>query len=692
MSAKKKIEELREQIRTHDHLYHVMDRPEISDREYDKLFAELQKLEADHPELFDPHSPTQRVGAEPMKAFAKLAHRIPMLSLQNSYSLEEISDFDGRVKKVLGRPDEQIEYVCEPKIDGLSLELVYENGLLISAITRGDGSTGENVTANAKTIKSIPLKIDKLSSIPIFEVRGEVVIFKKDFSKLNDELQEAGEEPFANPRNSAAGTIRQLDPRITAERPLRFLAYAHGSIEGVEFNTQREFLEALREYSFPTLIDPKIENIDKLKKSLSGKTLTDYNPLPLSCVCTTLEEVNEYYRFMGEIRKQLPFEIDGIVIKVNNRKLQDELGFVARSPRWAVAAKYEPEKSTTIVNDILIQVGRTGALTPVAVLKPVEVGGVTVSSATLHNQDEIDRKDIRIGDHVVVHRAGDVIPEILEVLLDKRPKTAIPYKIPSSCPECKSPAIRGEDESVTRCSNSNCPAILRQSIKHFISRDAMNIEKLGDKIVDQLVNSGLVKSFADLYRLTAKSLLELERQGEKSTNNLLTNIEKSKQCGLDQFIYALGIRFVGETTARHLANKFQTIEAFLKANEEELLQVQELGEKTVSIVLKALKDPNFTSQVKELLKVGVTPRQEQKVTKASKLTGKSVVITGTLPQPRQSIEKLITEHGGIISSSVSKKTDYLLYGDEAGSKLEKAKQLKVTMVDWPQFQILLNES
>lgn len=687
-SAKTQIENLRRAIQKHDHLYHVLNKPEISDREYDQLYQDLVALESQFPSLVDPHSPTQRVGSKPSDAFEKISHRLPMLSLQNSYSKEDLTDFEKRFLKILGeaRP---VEFSCEPKIDGLALELVYQYGLLTAAITRGDGTVGENVSSTAKTIRSIPIRVEALKKYPVFEVRGEVVLFKRDFEKLNEELIEFGEEPFANPRNAAAGTLRQLDPRVAAQRPLRFFAYSHGQLEGAAYSTQRQFIEALRDFGFPVLADPTVSSLLDLTKVIAQERNLNSLAPALSCVCNTIAEVHAYYDLLGEHRHRLPFEIDGIVAKVNDRKVQEELGSVARSPRWATAAKYEPEKAKTRVKEILVQVGRTGALTPVAVLEPVEVGGVTVSSATLHNQDEIDRKDIRVGDRVVIHRAGDVIPEVLEVIVSDRPKTSKKYKIPSTCPACGSSAVRRDEESVSRCLNPECPGILRQSIKHFISRDAMNIEKLGDKIVDQLVAANLVKKFVDIYRLKEGDLLGLERQGKKSVANLLASIEQSKKCNLDQFLYALGIRYVGITTAGHLANRFKSVEAFLSATEEELLQVEEIGEKTVGVIVETLRQQSFHKNVAELLAAGIKPTLQQESLVSNVLSGKVFVITGTLPEPRPSIEKKIASHGGTVASSVTKKTHYVLVGEEPGAKAEKAKLLKIDIIDWPQFQKLI---
>ncbi len=531
--AKKTLQEqahkLREQIEAHNYAYHVLDKPAISDREFDKLFEELLKLEKEHPELRSPDSPTMKVGGVVLDAFVKKEHRTPMLSLQNSYSEEEIVAFDERVRKVLG-PSEKIEYFCEPKLDGLAIEIIYEKGRLTHAITRGDGLTGEDVTHNVRTIKSVPLKLRK--EIPLLEVRGEILIFKEDFKNLNDEQVEEGEEPFANPRNAAAGTIRQLDPNITANRPLRFFAYGLGDSRGIEIKSQEILFSEFKRLGLP---------------SMGGNFTT---------TCETVDEVLKYYKKMEGRRRSLDFDIDGVVIKVNSWRLQTELGFVARSPRWATAAKYEPEQAETIVEDIRVQVGRTGALTPVVVMKPVQVGGVTITNATLHNQDEVDRKDVRIGDTIIVRRAGDVIPEVVQSIVEKRPKGAKAFKIPDKCPACGTKAVRMEGEAATRCPNILCPARIKQGLMHFAGRRAMNIEGLGDRWIEILVDQGMVKSFSDLYRLTTKDLLTLERQGEKLANKIINNIEESKRAGLARFIFALGIKFVGEQTAKYLAKKY----------------------------------------------------------------------------------------------------------------------------------------
>lgn len=693
--AEKRIATLKAEIGQHDYDYYVLDRPTISDRDYDRLFQELLDLEQAFPDLLTPDSPSQRVGGAALDAFDKVPHRTAMLSLSNSYSPDDIAAFDERVRKVLERKGE-VDYFCEPKFDGLAIELIYEDGTLVGALTRGDGAVGENVITNVRTIRSIPQKLALKDPPKLLEVRGEILMFKKDFAALNETQQEQGVVPFANPRNAAAGSLRQLDPRITASRPLRLFAYAPGVIEGVTFKSQQEFEAALEESRLPTVgIAPPDESFEafekrtetELKSFLQGK-----GPRPaLARVCTGADQAIRYYHFIEKIRKQLPFDIDGIVVKVDSFRLQLELGFVARSPRWATAAKFQPEQAETVIREIAIQVGRTGALTPVAVMEPVKVGGVTITNATLHNQDEIDRKDVRVGDTVVVQRAGDVIPEVVRVVTEKRPKTSVAFKIPHKCPVCGSPATRTEDEVVTRCTNLLCPAIVKNSLIHFIGRRAMNIEGLGERMIETLVDEGLVKSFSDLYRLTFEDLIALERQGEKSVTNTLESIEQSKTTTLPRLIFALGIRFVGETTAKTLAKEFGTIENLMSASLEQLLETKDVGEKVAESIAKAFSNKVLRKEIESLQKLGVRYEAVEKKAKSgsTKFDGKKFVITGTLPIPRDDVKDLIEANGGTVSGSVSKKTDYVVAGEEAGSKLDKATELGVAVLDWDGFQALL---
>lgn len=693
--AQSRIAELIETIQYHDRLYYNKDTPEIADYDYDLMFNELKDLEAKNPELLRIDSPTQRVSGHPLEKFEKAPHRKPMLSLQNCFNEDDLKSFDLRLKKNLGS-DKPIEYFCEPKFDGLAIELVYEKGILTRALTRGDGSVGEVVTQNIKTLKSVPLSLpDKANSL--LEVRGEVLIFKSDFLELNQMQQDSGGNPFANPRNAAAGAIRQLDSRVAAQRPLRLFCYAPGAIKNLSFESQTEFLQHISDCNLPTLRLGSFKQVknafQKLTRSKKVMTSLQIPETPMSCSCLSIDDAIIYYRELMMTRQFLPFDIDGVVIKVNHYQTQEELGQVARSPRWAIAAKFKPEREQTLVEDIQVQVGRTGALTPVAIMKPVSVGGVTITNATLHNQDEIDRKDVRIGDTIEIHRAGDVIPEVIRVVTSLRPKGTKPYKIPPQCPVCNESAELAEGEVVLRCVNPTCPAIMKEGLKHFVSRRAMNIDKLGDKIIDQLSENGLVKHFSDLYKLRQADLLSLERQGEKSSSNILESISASKNPPFARFIFSLGIRFVGEQTARILATRFRSIDALLNVTEDELLKVDDVGPKVANSILSALSKKSFQKEIQELLKVGVSieKMKDPYLEKAkSVLLGKSVVITGSLPMERNEIKEIILAHGGKSPGSVSKKTDFILAGDAAGSKLEKAQELGVQVLNWDEFQKLIN--
>jgi DNA ligase (NAD+) len=655
---KKRHTELKRLIHHHNELYHTHDKPEISDYEYDKLFQELLDLEAKYPHLDLSDSPSKRVGGEAISSFQKVAHRKPMLSLANSYSVEDILDFDQRVKKFL-RSDSTVEYFAELKLDGLSMELIYEKGVLVRALTRGDGTVGEDVTHNVKTIKTIPLKLKAKNPPPLLEVRGEVLIFKKDFLKMNEAYEEMDEDTFANPRNAAAGTVRQLDPKIAASRPLKFFAYALGDFEGISFKSQKNITEVFKSFGLPVLEDE------------------------LTTLASDPDEVVAYYKKIEKIRPKLEFDIDGIVIKVNSLALQEDLGLVARSPRWATAAKFKPEQAETVIEDINVQVGRTGALTPVAIMKPVKVGGVTITHATLHNQDEIDRKDVRIGDTVFVQRAGDVIPEVVAVNHDKRPKNAKPFKIPLECPSCGVKAHKGEEDAVLRCENPHCKSKIKESIKHFVSRRAMNMEKIGDRLVEIFIEQGFVKNFSDLYKLKKDQLLSLERQGEKSVENILNSVETSKKTTLARFIYALGIRFVGEQTAKLLADHYVTVENFMKTGQEELETIPEIGPKVSESILESLKDKAFQ---KEVLKISEFLEFE-KSTRSTEgpLSGKSFLVTGTLPVKRDEAHELIEKNGGKLLSGVSSKLNYLIVGDDPGSKVDKAQSLDVKIISWDEL-------
>jgi DNA ligase (NAD+) len=619
-NIKSEHERLKSEVKKHDRLYHQKDKPEISDFEYDTLFQKLLKYETDNAGLDISDSPSQRVGGDAISQFQKIAHRKAMLSLANSYDANDILEFDLRVKKFL-RSENTVEYFAELKLDGLSMELVYENGKLVRALTRGDGIVGENVTHNVKTIKSIPLLIPHKE---LLEVRGEVLIDKKDFAEMNRQNAENNLAEFANPRNAAAGTIRQLDPKIAASRPLKFFAYALGEYSGIEFNS----------------IDEK--------------------------------------------RSKLPFDIDGIVVKVNLFKLQDDLGLVARSPRWATAAKFKPEQAETVIENIIVQVGRTGALTPVALMKPVKVGGVVIANATLHNQDEIDRKDVRIGDTVVIQRAGDVIPEIVRVIESARSKNSKKYLISENCPSCNTKAIKDIEDVVSRCPNPFCQAVVVESIKHFVSRRALNVEKVGDKLIESLVDKKIIEKFSDLYILDAKKLSQLERQGDKSIENTLSSIEKSKKTTTAKFIYGLGIRFIGEQTAKLLADHFLTVENFMKAEATELETIPEIGPKVSASILKWTNDSRLQKEISDLLKCGFIFEAANR-NLDGKFSGLSFLVTGTLPVKRDDAHGFIEKNGGKLLSSVSSKLSYLVVGDDPGSKAEKAQSLDVKMISWDEL-------
>lgn len=647
---------LKEKISLYDHQYYVLDAPTITDYQYDLLFNELLSLEKENPGLDLSDSPSQRVGGRVLDSFIKADHRTPMLSLSNSYSVEDLADFDERVRKFL-RDDSAVEYFCEPKFDGLALELVYESGLLVRALTRGDGVTGEDVTHNIKTIRAIPLKLTTKRPPALLEVRGEVLMLKADFAALNESQQENGQQTFANPRNAAAGTVRQLDSRIAASRPLHFFAYALGVAEGISFATQEEVEDCFAEMGLPT--------VDRRYRSVG----------------TGPDAIKAFYEKIESLRSSLPFDIDGVVIKVNQLRLQEDLGLVARSPRWATAAKYKPDQAETVIENIVVQVGRTGSLTPVAVMRPVRVGGVTVTNATLHNQDEIDRKDIRIGDSVLVQRAGDVIPEVVEVIVSKRPASAVPFLIPEKCPSCRHKTIKLDDEVIRRCANPLCPAVVKESLKHFVARRAMNIDKVGDKIIEALVDAGLVKTFSDFYGLKKEDLLKgLERQGDKSAENIIVSIKKSRKTTLARLIFSLGIRFVGEQTAKALSNHFVELEAFLKATPEDLVAVPDIGPKVASSISEWLGNPAI---VKEAQKLAKELEIETPTRKADgKLSGLSFLITGTLSVKRDEAKDLIESNGGKILSGVSSKLNYLVVGDDPGSKLDKAQSLGVNVIGW----------
>lgn len=667
-TAAQQCAKLRAEIEQHNKRYYQLDDPLISDAEYDGLFRELQNLEALHPELQTADSPTLRVGSTPLKQFAEVTHRTPMLSLNNAFSEEEVSAFDERVREGLGV--EQVEYAVEPKFDGLAITLSYVNGIFVQGATRGDGSVGEDVTENLRTIRTLPLHLPQ--AFPLVEIRGEVLMMKKDFLALNKAQENKGEKQFANPRNAAAGSLRQLDSRITASRRLSFFAYGVGAVEGVQLPpAHAEQMGWLK-----TMAVPVAEQCD---------------------VVRGVQGLLDFYHNIGEQRSKLPFDIDGVVYKVNTIALQQRLGFVSRAPRFAIAHKFPAEEALTTVLDIEVQVGRTGALTPVARLAPVFVGGVTVTNATLHNQDEIDRKDVRIGDTVVVRRAGDVIPEVARVVLEKRPQPAPPrfdlHKQHPLCPVCGSRVSRQEDESTWRCTGGlYCPAQRKQALWHFASRRAMDIEGLGDKLVEQLVDQQLLRTPADIYQLRFDDLVALERMGEKSANNLLAAIEQSKKTTLARFIYALGIRNVGETTAKDMARNFGSLENLMAAEEARLMQVRDVGPVVAQSVVAFFAEPHNREVVAQLRERGMHwPEHAEEAVQVLPLSGQTFVLTGTLNMSREDAKASLEQLGARVSGSVSKKTNYVVAGAEAGSKLDKAHELGVTVLDEQQFLQLLHD-
>lgn len=658
MDAKKRITELRELLNFHSHKYYIEDNPEIQDYEYDKLYHELLDLEEKNPHLITADSPTQRVGGQAEDAFTKVVHEVKMESLNDAFSIEELYAFDRRVKDAI--TSNSIEYIVEKKIDGLSVSLEYEDGLFKRGSTRGDGEIGEDVTNNLKTIRSIPLKlsIPQGMALPYLEVRGEVFMAKKDFLDLNERQEAMGQKLFANPRNAAAGSLRQLEPSVTASRKLDIFVFNIQRADGISFDTHSEALCLLKKLGFKISPDFKI--------------------------CSNIEEViNEIHR-IGEERGSLPFETDGAVVKIDSLPLRELLGSTSKAPRWAVAYKYPPEEKKTLLKDIIIQVGRTGALTPNAVLEPVRLAGTTVSRATLHNEDYIKERDIRIGDEVWVRKAGEIIPEVLGVDFSARPKNAIPFKMPENCPVCGAPAIREEQEAVTRCTGIECPARLFRSVLHFSSRDAMNIEGLGPALIEMLLEKGLIKGIADLYTLHNKrqELITLERMGEKSVENLLHSIEASKENDLSKLLFGLGARHIGKRAAQLASEYFKTMDALMAATSEEIQKVEEFGEKMAISLESFLKQEQTIHTINLLKEYGINMESKALGQKTGVFTGLTFVLTGTLPTySRAEATELIEKRGGKVSGSVSKKTSYVLAGEEAGSKLDKAVQLGVNIID-----------
>jgi DNA ligase (NAD+) len=661
---KERLDALRRELRHHNYRYYVLDDPEISDARYDRLLRELEDLEARHPDWITFNSPTQRVGARPLEKFETVAHSVPMLSLENGFTREEVLEFESRIKRVLKR-DIEIEYTVEPKMDGLAVELIYEEGSLVRAATRGDGYVGEDITQNIRTIRSIPLTLlmDGVSPPGRLEVRGEVFLRLKDFREYNRRREEAGEPAFANPRNAAAGSLRQLDPRITAQRPLFFFAYGLGSTTGLPLATQWEVLQSLSGWGIP---------VNSFIKKARG-----------------IEACWDFCRELEGRRHSLPYEIDGVVIKVNDWSLQVELGVKSRSPRYALAFKFQPSQETTRILKIEAQVGRTGVLTPVAHLEPVQVGGVEVSRATLHNQDEIERKDIRVGDTVIIQRAGDVIPEVVKVIASLRTGEERSYELPAHCPVCRSPVVRLPGEAAHRCTNPNCSAQIKESIRHFASKGAMDIEGLGEKMVDQLVEKGLIRDYGDLYGLTREVLVPLERLADKSAGNLVEALERSKQVALNRFIFALGIRFVGEHVASVLAGYFGSLQALSAAREEELLSIREIGPQVARSVRAFFDNPRNQEVVGRLLGSGVRLKGE-KIGGLKPLAGKTLVLTGRLTGfTREEAKARIEALGGKVAGLVSSKTNFLVAGEEPGSKLDKARELGVKVIGEEEFEGIL---
>jgi len=665
--AKKEIAQLREQINNHNYRYYVLDDPLIADAEFDQLFKRLQTLEKQYPELITSDSPTQRIGAPPLKAFASVAHAIPMLSLDNAFTEEDIRAFDQRIHERLG-VTKDIEYCCEPKMDGLALSIRYENGRLIQAATRGDGEVGEDVTENVKTIKMIPLHLRGHDYPSVLEVRGEVFMSKKGFAALNKQAAEKDEKVFANPRNAAAGSLRQLDSHITAKRPLELYCYGVGVVKGKHL--------------------PK-----KHSEMLAHLSQWGLRVSPLIKVVHGIEGCLAYYQHMMTKRDSLAFEIDGVVYKVNSLAEQEELGFVTRAPRFAIAHKFPAEEAYTTLEAVEFQVGRTGALTPVARLKPVYVHGVTVSNATLHNQDEITRKDIHIGDTVIVRRAGDVIPEVVGVVKARRPKQTKKIVFPKHCPVCHSTIEKIPGEAIARCTGGLfCPAQRKENIKHFASRRAMDIEGLGDKLVDQLVDAQLLSSVADIYHLSQDQLQELERMGEKSAQNILVEIQKNKKTTLARFLYALGIREVGEATAKQLAQHFKTLPALQAATEEALQSVPDVGPVVATHIAHFFHEPHNRNVIQQLIKAGIH-WEAVKTSSSLPLQGKTFVITGTLSDlSRDEAKEKLEMLGAKVAGSVSSKTSYVVVGEDPGSKLDKAKELGVAILDEKAFHAMLKRT
>ncbi len=659
LDAKKQIEQLSEELNRYNYEYHVLDQPTVSDYEYDQKMKQLKDLEEQFPEFITADSPSVRVGGQPLDAFEKVQHTIPMLSLGNAFNETDLKEFDRRVRE--GASVEKLSYVCELKIYGLAISLRYRDGLMERGATRGDGRTGENITQNLKTIKSIPLKINETETI---EVRGEAFMPKRSFLSLNEKREENGEELFANPRNAAAGSLRQLDPKIAASRNLDIFIYSVGEWEAGDIASHSERLAYLKTLGFKTNPETK--------------------------VCQSIEEVIEYVKYWTEHRPELAYEIDGIVIKVDQIELQEMLGYTAKSPRWAIAYKFPAEEAVTKLIDIELSVGRTGVITPTAILEPVKVAGTTVQRASLHNEDLIREKDIRIGDKVVIKKAGDIIPEVVRVIPEERSGDLVEYRMPTECPTCGSELVRLEEEVALRCINPNCPAQLKEGLIHFVSRNAMNIDGLGEKVIRQLYDAGLVHTIADLYKLEKESLLKLERMGEKSVTNLLAGMEKSKENSLERLLFGLGVRYVGSKAAQTLSEHFGNIDALMSATMEELIEIPDIGEKVADSIVRYFEEPQVRALIAELKTLGLNMEykglRKEDVAEGSPFSGKTVVLTGKLEQfSRSDAKKQIEALGGKVTGSVSKSTDILIAGEDAGSKYDKAQQLGITIWDEQQL-------
>ncbi len=668
----KRIESLRSLIRYHNRRYYQLDDPEISDLQYDQLMQELTELERAYPDLVTPDSPTQRVGAATLEKFISFQHDTPMLSLANAFSETDIRDFEGRIKRLLGRT-QGTRFVVEPKLDGVAVNLIYERGVFMAGATRGDGTVGEDVTQNLKTIQALPLTVTVEERIPAnlpdrMEVRAEVYIEREAFKGLNRRRLESGEPLFANPRNAAAGSLRQLDSRITAKRPLNIFCYAVGQVQGRRFQSQWKVLNTLMRWGFQ--VNPHVRE------------------------ALTIDDCIAYYHHMDALRDTLPYEIDGIVIKVDETDLQEELGAVSRSPRWAIACKFQAAQETTMIEDIQVQVGRTGVLTPVAVMRPVQVGGVLVSRATLHNQDEINKKDVRIGDTVIVQRAGDVIPEVVKVIASKRTGMEKPFLMPEACPDCGSEVVRLDGEAAHRCIGLTCPAQIRERIRHFASRGAMDIEGLGEKLVAQLVDASLIHDPADIFYLTADGLMGLERMAEKSVANLTAAIERSKNPALEKLIFALGIRHVGERMARILAREFKTLDKLAETSQDDLLKVRDIGPEVAASIMRFFHEPANQNVIRKLQLARVKPLEVEGAPRTeTAISGKTFVFTGTLLQmTRNQAREQVESLGGVWSESVTKKTDYVIAGEAAGSKLQKARGAGIAILDEEGFLQLIGKA